>query len=103
MEIKCLSHLTFALNLDIYSVSRIEKIRNGSDLYLVFNLHFHACIVGQPATMTEYPLHIEERIAKSRWTEDILTKLNYKNVALIKLPQLEYLGFNKAIDIINLD
>lgn len=95
------THMTFALNLGNYSLSRIEKIRNGSDLYLSFNLRFQAYIVRQPATMTEYTLHIDERIAKSKWVEDILPKLNYKNVALIELPQLEYPGLNKAIDTLN--
>ena len=97
------SDLTFLLKLDNYSLLQIEKIRNGSDLQLIFDMKFQAWGVDDPTTMmSQYSSHIEEQIPKSKWIETILTKLNYKNVALIELPQLQYPELNRAIDMLNL-
>jgi hypothetical protein len=100
------SHLTFDLTLDHYTLSQIEKIRKSGDLNLNFNIRFQAFVVGKPfygqfSDLQDCSISLDEQIAKSKWVEDILPKIGYKNVALVEIPVLEYIKLNKAIDILN--
>lgn len=44
---------------------------------------------GEYSDMQDCSISLDERIPKSTWVEDILPKIGYKNVALVKLPILE--------------
>ncbi len=56
------SDLSFDLTTDNYSLSQIEKIRNGSDLCLSFLFKFRAFVVNQPSTIQQYTLTIEQKV-----------------------------------------
>lgn len=97
------SSLTFRLTMDNYALSQIEKIRRGNNLSLEFYLQFQAFIEGNPATTQQYKIPLRgTTIPKSTWVEDILPHLNYKNVALVEIPKLEYKKLNEAIDMLDL-
>jgi hypothetical protein len=97
------SHPEFDLTLDHYTLQEIEKIRGNGDLNLVALLTFQAYPVGQPSQIESYPSDpCDIPIAKSKWVEKILPDLNYKNVALVEMPRLEYPRLNKAIDMLNI-
>jgi len=92
----------FDLTLDHYTLYEIEKIRGNGDLNLLAKLTFQGYPVGQPSKMESYPIDpCDIPIAKSKWVEKILPDLNYKNVALVEMPRLEYPRLNKAIDMLN--
>jgi hypothetical protein len=96
------SHLEFDLTLDHYTLYEIEKVRGNGDLNLVALLTFQAYPVNEPSKMESYPIDpCEIHIPKSEWVEKILPALNYKNVALVEMPRLEYPKLNKAIDMLN--
>ncbi|MFZ0514438.1 MAG: hypothetical protein WAM14_22730 [Candidatus Nitrosopolaris sp.] len=95
------SDLIFDLAFDNYTLSQIEKIRRGGKLSLYIRLSFQAFPVGDPKEMEQYCHTIETEIAKSTWVEDILPRLDYKNVALVEIPKLEYEKLNEAINALN--
>jgi hypothetical protein len=94
------SHLTFDLTLDHYTLSQIEKIRKSSDLNLNFNIRFQAFVVGKEFK-AEFSQLQDYSICSSTWVEKILSEIDYRNVALIEVPVLEYRKLTKAIDILN--
>jgi hypothetical protein len=97
------SSLTFRLMLDNYTLSQIERIRHGNSLSLEFYLQFQAFVEGNPAAIQQYKIPLKGiTIPKSTWVEDILPRLNYKNVALVEIPKLEYKKLNEAINTLNL-
>ncbi len=94
------SPLTFYLTLDNFTLSQIEKIRKGGDLQLDISLKFQAFTSNDFTSLQPHQYTIPVIIAKSQWV-DILSSLNYKNIAMIELPKLEYKGLSKAIDMLN--
>src|ERR1700756_3287734 len=91
------SSLNFFLTIDNYVLSQIEKIRQGNSLSLEFLLQFRWFIEGNPATIQPFKNRLHDKtIAKSTWIEDVLPRLNYKNVALVEIPKLEYEKLNEA-------
>jgi hypothetical protein len=95
------SHISFDLSLDSYSLSKIEKLRNGADLHLGFLFLFQASPAAQPSKIGTPTITIDYIIPKSDWIEKILHELKYKNVALVELPQLEYAKLHNAIDMLS--
>jgi hypothetical protein len=94
--------LDFTLKLDHHTLSQIEKLRGGAKLILGFRMRFlyHSSI---DPTLREVEFDIEnQEIPKSKWVEDILPPLKYKNVALVELPYLEHTELQSAIDKLNL-
>ena len=85
------SSLIFCLTVDNYTLSQIEKIRRGNNLSMELYLQFQAFVEGNPATIQPYKIPLKGiTIPKSTWVEDILPRLDYKNVALVEIPKLEY-------------
>jgi hypothetical protein len=69
---------------------------------LEFCLRFQAFIKGNPATIQSYKIHLQDiTVAKSTWIEDVLPRLNYKNVALVEIPKLKYEKLNEAVNALN--
>lgn len=96
------SSLIFCLTVDNYTLSQIEKIRRGNNLSMELYLQFQAFVEGNPATIQPYKIPLKGiTIPKSTWVEDILPRLDYKNVALIEIPKLEYEKLNEAINALN--
>jgi hypothetical protein len=97
-----MKHLEFDLTLDHYTLYEIEKIRGNGDLNLIASLTFQAYPLDQPSKMESYPIDpCEISVAKSKWVEKILPGLNYKNVALVEMPRLEYPRLSRALDKLN--
>jgi hypothetical protein len=98
------SFIDFYLTVDNYVLSQIEKIRRGNNLSMEFLLQFRAFIEGNPATIQPYKMPLQGiTIPKSIWIEDVLPRLNYKNVALVEIPKLEYEKLNEAVSALNLE
>lgn len=95
------SQILFYLTLDNVTLYEIEKIRRGGNLNLNARLTFQAYPLDNPSDIESYPVAVDIPISKSKWVEEILPHLNYKNVALVELPRLEYPGMNKAVDALN--
>jgi hypothetical protein len=91
-------YLYLYLQIDNYILSQIEKIRNGNDLSLNFNIkcmefNFVSNNKGQGNGSIK-----GIRIPKSDWIDKILNKLNYKMVSLIELPKLNFVGLNNVFE-----
>jgi hypothetical protein len=96
--------LDFHLTLDNLVLSEIERIRRngGGNVYFTSNIRFQGYVVNQPGTMTEFSADVERiEISKSKWIEDILPQMNYKNIALLEVPKLEYKELNDVINVID--
>jgi hypothetical protein len=100
------STLTFYLTLDYYTLYQLERIREGNNLSLNFNIRFQAFVVGRhfegnDSDLKSCSIDFDESIAKSTWVEEVLPILGYKNVALVEMPVLKYPKLNKSIDLLN--
>jgi hypothetical protein len=97
------SSLVFYLTVDNYTLSQIEKIRGEGDLYLSLLLQFQAFVSENPEKIQPHKITLENiLIYKSKWVENVLSRLNYKNVALVEIPKLQYEKLDKAINLLNL-
>lgn len=93
--------LDFVLRLDHHLLSQIERLRGNAKLSLLLRtrLVYTSDNDARPREV-EFDLDILE-IPKSKWVEEILPQLGFKNVALIELPQLEFPLLQAAIDNLN--
>jgi hypothetical protein len=92
---------TFALDLDYYVISQLEKFREGKDLQLQMFLRF----VGKGQTPQPFSnvsqTILPIRIPKSDWVEVCLPKLKFKDVLLLEFPKLDDPNFKEAVDHLN--
>jgi len=92
---------SFGLDLDFYSISQIEKIREGKDLQLQLQLKFVVkAQAPQPITMSP-GMNIPVRIPKSDWVESYLPQLKFRDVFLLEFPKLENAEFRDAVSHLN--
>ncbi len=95
-------NLELNLPLDHYVLSQIEKVREGGNLHLKANIRLQAHKFNDPASIREYHADIDDiEVPKSKWVEEILPNLNYKNVSLIEIPQLSDKNLSDVISHLN--
>ena len=94
--------ILLTLVLDNHTLAQIERIRAGQKLNLKAEFRFLACQENERSSFTEVQYTLENiLIEKSKWIEDILPQLNFKAVALVEIPKLEYPDLAESIEKIN--
>lgn len=90
--------IDFILLLDYYLLSQIEKMRETKNLYLKLDLSAQIYSKQQLGKIQEFKMFLDKiKVPKSEWVEQILPTLNYKNVALIEVPVLQFEDFKVVI------
>lgn len=97
------TEFNFALTIDHTVLDHIEKLRKGGVLTLLPIIRLVTHPANDPAAIKEQYIIAENwKIPKSVWTEEILPKVGYKNVALVEIPVLEYPALKDTIEKMNL-
>jgi hypothetical protein len=92
---------SFAIDLDYYVISQLEKSRDGKDLQLLLLLKFIAkAQAPQPYTVSPQ-INLNLRIPKSDWVEVYLPQMKFRDVQLLEFPKLDSFDFKEGIDHLN--
>lgn len=108
--------LNFWITLDHYGLSRLEKLREGGDLWMFVN----ATLAGevrpqssqsQPGVLqppkpgsrvsSDMPVQFEFRVPKSDWVELVLPAVGFSDVSLLEIPRLTNSQFLDSIGYLN--
>ncbi|NOJ27849.1 MAG: hypothetical protein DA330_07565, partial [Nitrososphaera sp.] len=96
------SNIEFILKLDHQLISQIEKLRGNGKLNLRLRMRCVWYPESDPARIREADFDLDNiDVPKSKWVEDVLPELGFKNTALVELPQLAFPELQNAIDNLN--
>lgn len=90
-----------SLTIDHYTLSQIEKLRRGDNLHIHVNVKFLYYADDEHRSIHESYFTVDHIVAKSKWVEEILPAIGYKNMALIEIPKLKHEKLNTAIDLLD--
>lgn len=94
--------LRLYLNLSMYQLSAIEKLRDNGDLRLILSIKGISEVLGPvPAQRRDLSVDLSFEIAKSTWVENLLKELRFKEVALIESPRLDDSLLKKSVQHLN--
>jgi hypothetical protein len=89
-------YLNFEVRVDHYTLSEIERIREGGNLHLKINVKF-LWYATDKLSIEQSNFTAPMIIPKSTWVEEVLPSIGYKDVILVEMPKLKYEKLDGAI------
>jgi len=77
-----------AENLCVECIDNIKRLEQTINEKRNQKIRFRAYPLDEPSASEPYQIPVDIPIPKSKWVEEILPHLNYKNVALVELPRV---------------
>ena len=84
------------LDLDFYRLSQIEKLREGKNILFQVSGILYTTITQRKGKILSN-INFNFEIPKSKWVENILSKVGFKDVSLLEIPKLPRNGYERVI------